>query len=115
MKKDCIFCKMSAGEISVEKIYENDNFFSVKDINPKVDGHSIVICKKHFETSLDIPSSLGLELIDCIKNTYIKLSKNLECEGFNLVGNNFEAAGQEIKHVHFHILPRRKGDGFKVI
>ncbi len=113
--KDCIFCKMSSGEIPVKKIYENDNFFSIKDIKPKIKGHSIVISKKHFSNALDMPFTLGGELMDCIKNTYGIISKELSSEGFNIVNNNFEAAGQEIKHVHFHVLPRKKSDGFKLL
>jgi histidine triad (HIT) family protein len=107
--EECVFCKISSGEISSDKIYENDNFFSISDANQKINGHSIVISKKHFETILDLPSSLGTELIDCIKNTSLKLIKEYKMEGFNVVQNNFESAGQVVKHIHFHILPRKKG------
>lgn len=109
---NCIFCKIAKKDILVERIYENDNFFSIVDANPIVKGHSLVISKKHFETILDIPSSLGLDLLDCIKKTSLKLMKG-DIDGFNLVNNNFEAAGQIIKHVHFHIIPRKKDDGMK--
>jgi histidine triad (HIT) family protein len=105
---------MSCGEIEIEKIYENDNFFSIKDIHPKTEGHCLIISKNHYDNSLDMPSSLGGELMDCIKNTYLKLNKDLKSEGFNIVNNNFSVAGQEIKHVHFHILPRKKDDGFRI-
>jgi histidine triad (HIT) family protein len=113
--KDCIFCKISDGEIPCETIYENDNFFSVPDANPKVDGHSLVISKKHFKTVLDMPVSLGQELLDCIKSTTIKLLNEKKSEGFNLISNNFETAGQVIHHVHFHILPRKADDGFHLL
>jgi histidine triad (HIT) family protein len=109
MKEDCIFCKMSNGEIPVDKIYENDNFFSIPDKNQQVEGHTLVISKKHYETVLDLPSTLGMELLDCIKKTSAKLINKHKSEGFNIVQNNFETAGQVVKHVHFHILPRRKG------
>lgn len=108
--EDCIFCKIARGEVESEKIYENDNFLSMPDANQVIDGHSLVIPKKHFETSLDMPASLGQELLDCIKKTSIKLMEKYEGEGFNIVNNNFESAGQVVKHVHFHILPRKKGD-----
>ncbi len=110
---DCIFCKIVRKEVLVERIYENDNFFSIIDANPIAKGHSLVISKKHFETVLDIPSSLGLDLLDCIKKTSLKLIKD-GAEGFNVVNNNFEAAGQVINHVHFHIIPRKKDDGMNV-
>ncbi len=110
MEENCIFCKIARGEISEKKIYENDNFFSISDANPVVKGHSLVISKKHFETMLDLPSSIGLELLDCIKKTSMKLLEEFDAEGFNVINNNFEVAQQAVKHVHFHILPRKKGD-----
>ena len=98
-------------EIPKDFIYENDNFCSFADVNPITEGHSQVISKKHFKTFLDMPDSLGSELLDCIKKTAMELMKKTNAEGFNVVNNNFEAAQQIVKHVHFHIIPRKKGDG----
>ncbi len=112
MEKDCIFCKIANGKIPAKRIYENDNFFSIKDVHPKTEGHCLVISKKHFENSLELPNTLGVELLDCIKKTTMSIFEESNAEGFNIINNNFEAGGQAIKHVHFHILPRRKGDGF---
>jgi len=114
MSSECIFCKISKGEINVPRIYENDNFFSIPDAHPKVKGHSLIISKRHFETILDMPSSLGQELLDCIKKTSAILMKKHNSEGFNVANNNFEASGQTVKHIHFHILPRKKGDNFSL-
>jgi len=108
--KECIFCKIAKGEIPSKRIYENDNFFSILDVNPRVNGHSLVISKKHFENILDMPSSLGPEFLDCIKHTAIKLIEENKFEGFNVLNNNFEVAGQIVKHFHFHIIPRKKND-----
>ena len=113
--KDCIFCKISGKEIPARKIYENSNWFSIPDKNPKTKGHSLAISKKHFETVLDLNSTLGQELIDCVKGTIMKLMKEEKFDGFNIVNNNFSAAGQIVKHAHFHIIPRRKGDGLRII
>lgn len=107
---DCIFCKIANGEIPADKIYENDCFFSIPDANQKIEGHSLVIPKKHFKTTLDIPDSLGQELLDCIKSTAVKVVEQEKAEGFNIVNNNLESAGQVVMHAHFHILPRKKGD-----
>lgn len=112
---ECIFCKIAKGEIKVQKIYENDNFFSVPDAHPRAEGHSLVISKRHFETILDLPSTLGTELLDCIKKTALKIIEKEKVSGFNLVLNNGEVAGQVVKHVHFHILPRKKGDNLRGI
>lgn len=112
---DCIFCKIASGEIKKDFIYENDNFVSFLDQNQDIKGHALIISKKHFETILDMPSSLGQEFLDCVKKTALKLIEETKAEGFNILNNNFESAGQIVKHVHFHILPRKKGDGFRVI
>jgi len=113
---DCIFCKIVGKEIKIDKIiYENDNFLSITDANPVIKGHSLVISKKHFETILDMPNSLGSELLDCIKKTAFKLMGEYGARGFNIMNNNFKSAGQVVKHVHFHIIPRKKGDGIRMI
>jgi len=113
MFDNCIFCKIAEGIIPSEKIYSNDNFFSVSDANPIVIGHSLVISKKHFKTMLDIPDSLGSELLDCIKKTVLKLKNKDNFEGFNILNNNFKVAGQLVPHFHMHILPRKNNDGFE--
>jgi len=112
---DCIFCKIASGKVSAEKIYENANFFSILDANPVVEGHSLVISKKHFENSLELPSSLGVELLDAIKNTVMKILEKYKVDGFNILNNNSKVAGQIINHVHFHIIPRKEGDGLKIL
>lgn len=111
---DCIFCRISKGEIPAERIYENLNFFSILDTNPKVKGHSLIISKKHFLNVLDLPSITGKDFLDCVKNTSIKLMKTHNASGFNLISNNFESAGQVVKHVHFHLIPRKEGDNFSL-
>ena len=113
--ENCVFCKIAKGEIPSEKIYEDDNFFSILDVNQKIKGHSLVISKKHFETLLDVPSTLGTEFIDCIKKTTFKLIDKYKLEGFNVVNNNFEAAGQAVKHFHAHVLPRKNGDNASIV
>jgi len=113
-KDECVFCKIAKGEIKCDFIYENDNFFSIYDANPKVDGHSLVISKKHFNTMLDLPTSLGEELIDCIKKTTLKLMKQFKSAGFQIEQNNFKAGEQVVKHFHLHILPRKEDDNLKL-
>ncbi len=110
MTKDCIFCKIANGEIPSEKIYENDNFFSIYDIHPALEGHTQVISKKHFPTMIDLPNTLGTELLDCIKNTTIELTKKYNAEGFNVVSNLNKSAGQIVPHFHIHIVPRKESD-----
>lgn len=113
MVEDCIFCKIVAGDISSDKILESENFIVVKDAFPKLEGHSLVISKKHYDSFLDMPSELYEELLETSKKATLKIIEGVGAEGFNLVTNNGKVAGQIISHVHWHILPRKKDDGFE--
>ncbi len=114
MTEDCIFCKIAQGKIPEELIYESDNFIAFPDANPNVKGHTLIIPRKHYVNMMDMPATLGRELMDAIKSVAdIKLKQG--AEGFNIIQNNFPAAGQVVMHAHIHLLPRKKGDGFKSI
>lgn len=113
-KDECIFCKIASGEIANEKIYENKSFFSIYDISPALEGHALIISKEHFPNTLELPDSLGNELIDAIKNTSEILTEKFNAEGFNVIGNINEIAGQIIHHFHFHLIPRKKEDNAKL-
>ena len=110
MNKDCIFCKIARGEIpSLEELDVRRNQL-LYDIEPSLEGHTIVISKKHFPTMLDLPNTLGTELLNAIKNTSMTLTKKYSAEGFNILSNINESAGQIIPHFHLHIFPRKKSD-----
>jgi histidine triad (HIT) family protein len=109
-KEDCVFCKIAKNEINSERIYENDSCFSILDQNQEIKGHALVISKHHSETILDTPTTLGPELIECIKETGIKIMKKYNATGFNVVQNNFKSSGQIVSHLHFHIIPRSEHD-----
>ena len=111
---NCVFCKIVNGIIKQDFIYENDNFVAFTDANPKVKGHTLIVPKKHFVNSMDLPSSLGSELIDSVKNVAHYHFKDKSVEGFNIIQNNFPTAGQVVMHAHYHFMPRRKGDGFRL-
>ena len=111
---DCIFCKIASKEIESEIVYENDNFLVFLDQNQEVPGHSLIVPKKHFVNTMDLPISLGTELLDAIKNTADKFLKEKDVEGFNILQNNFPVANQVVMHAHFHFFPRKKDDGAKI-
>ncbi len=113
--KDCIFCKIAKGEIPAEKVWEDKEFVAFPDANPKGEGHTLVMPKKHFKTLIDLDENTSKKYLNIIKKTGEILMKKYNAEGFNIVLNNGEAAGQVVKHVHFHILPRKKGDNKKGI
>ena len=108
--ENCIFCKIVAGEIPAERIWEDEEFMAFADIKPAGEGHTLVVPKKHFNTLMDLNESVSNKYIDAIKKTGEILMKKYNADGFNSVLNNGEAAGQIVHHVHFHILPRKKGD-----
>ena len=107
---DCVFCKIVKGEISCEKVLERDNFIVIKDVNPKVEGHLLVISNDHYENFVDLPSGLYDDLLKGVK----EVVEEMGFENFNLVVNNGKFSGQIIPHFHLHILPRSDGDGFSL-
>ncbi|MDP2926339.1 MAG: HIT family protein [Nanoarchaeota archaeon] len=115
MVEECIFCKIVEGKVPAQIVYNDDNFIGIFDVKPKAEGHSLIISKKHFRNLLDMPSSLGNEMIDGIKAVSLKLIKEGKAEGFNIIFNTEPAAGQAVFHVHCHIIPRKTGDGLKGI
>ncbi len=103
---DCIFCRIANGEIPSPLVFESRNFIVIKDIHPKAPGHSLVISKKHFATFIDLPRDLYREFLDTIKDATEKILASVGKRAFNLVMNNFHEAGQEVPHMHLHIIPR---------
>ena len=106
MKNDCVFCAIAAGEIPSFKVYEDDLVLAYLDINPFAKGHTLVIPKAHTEGLLDTPDETLAAVIARVKKVAAHLKEVLGCDGFNILQNNGEAAGQTVKHVHFHIVPR---------
>ncbi len=111
--KNCVFCKIASGEIKQEKFMESNSFFAIYDIQPHALGHSLIIPKKHFVTLLDIPNKMGNELLEFMKKVTSSLIDKKYGDGFNLLMNNLEVAGQKVMHAHIHIIPRKEGDGLR--
>jgi len=113
MKRDpgCIFCKIVAGEIPSLRIYEDDSVFAFLDIGPLADGHLLVIPKEHHERM----DSASPDLIAAVARTLPMLSKAVMSavgvDACNILLNVGRTAGQEVLHMHFHIIPRTSGDG----
>ncbi len=107
--KDCVFCKIVAGEIPAEKIRDEENFIIVDDIRPVSPGHCMIIPKKHYETVLDLPNTLGTELLMIAKKQAMRLIQEKKADGIKLVNNNYAPAGQVVKHFHMHVIPHLAG------
>lgn len=110
MKNDCVFCAIAAGEIPSFKVYEDDLVLAYLDIGPFSFGHTLVIPKTHSEGLLDTDDATLAAVVARVKTIAAHLKNALPCDGFNILQNNGEAAGQTVKHLHFHIVPRRAGD-----
>ena len=107
--ENCVFCKIIKGEIPSEKVYEDDEIFAFKDINPVAPIHILVIPKKHIETLLEVTEE-DSKLIAKKYMTINKIAKDLgiEKDGFRVVANCGRDSGQEVMHIHFHMLAGKK-------
>jgi histidine triad (HIT) family protein len=108
--EDCIFCKVLAGEIPSERVYEDDHTVAVMDINPWTRGHAVVIPRKHAENLFEIEDSELEHVAVAAKRLATKMRDTLGCDGVNLLQSNGRAAWQTIFHLHVHVIPRYDGD-----
>ena len=106
--KDCLFCKIVAGEIPSTKIYEDEFVYAFADIDPKAPFHAIIIPKEHISSADEINADNSF-LIGKVFEAVAKISKqeNLE-NGYRVVNNCGEDGGQTVKHIHFHVMSGRK-------
>lgn len=103
---NCIFCAIVAGEIPSFKVYEDDLVLAYLDINPFTKGHTLVIPKTHSANLLETDDETLAAVILRVKKIAAHLKEKLGADGFNILQNNGEAAGQTVHHLHFHIVPR---------
>lgn len=102
--EDCIFCKIAAGEIPSKKVYEDDRVLAFYDINPMAKVHILVIPKAHIDSVAEITEE-NAPLVAHIFTVIAKIAREQGLtEGFRVVSNCGPAAGQSVKHLHFHIL-----------
>ncbi len=109
--ESCLFCKIIAREILAEIIYEDNATLAVMDIHPRSSGHAFVIPKIHYVILAEVPDAEIGPLFVAVRNTVIKINAALHSDGFTIGINHGRAAGQEIDHLHIHIIPRWDGDG----
>lgn len=109
-EKDCIFCKIAAGEIPSATIYEDDLFRVILDLGPASKGHALILPKDHYRNLYEIDDEIAAKSIVLAKKIVKKMTKVLKCDGYNLVQNNEKAAGQTVFHFHMHLIPRYEGD-----
>jgi len=108
---DCLFCRMVDGQVPVTGIYEDQFVLAFLDIRPVSDGHTLVIPKQHFSRLDECPAELLGQVCSRLGKIAAAVVAAVNCDGYNLLCNNGRAAGQLVEHLHFHIIPRNKGDG----
>ena len=107
----CIFCKIAAREIPSEKVGENEGAFAFLDIRPLTKGHVLVVPKHHAERFGDMPVDSARAVMELAQEIVVRQTRRLGAAGVTIAVNDGRAAGQEVMHVHVHLVPRAEGDG----
>lgn len=107
---NCIFCKIAAGEIPSTTLYEDEDFRVILDLSPASKGHALILPKEHYRNLFDLDDALAAKALVLAKKMINRLKDALGCEGYNIVQNNEETAGQTVFHFHMHMIPRYKND-----
>ncbi|MHB9287322.1 HIT family protein [Halobacteriales archaeon Cl-PHB] len=111
MSEDCLFCQIVAGDIPSRTVYEDEHTFAFLDVNPLKKGHTLVIPKDHYETLEDLPVEAAGDLFEAVRTVTPAVEDAVGADATTVAVNNGEDAGQEIPHVHFHVIPRQPGSG----
>jgi histidine triad (HIT) family protein len=111
MNDDCIFCKIASHAISTHQIAETDKAIAFLDVHPRAKGHTLVIPKAHASTLLDLPDEDIVPVFALVKQVAGMLSRNLGVEGLTIGINHGKVSGQEVDHLHVHLVPRSRNDG----
>jgi histidine triad (HIT) family protein len=109
--QDCIFCRIASGQIPATKIYEDEVVVAFLDIGPISDGHTLVMPRQHFEKVHSCPPELLGQIWTRLGKIAGAVALAVGADGYNVLCNNGRAAGQVVDHLHFHIVPRKTGDG----
>lgn len=111
---DCIFCKIANGDIPSTTIHETEELRVILDISPASKGHALILPKEHFTDLYELKDEIASTVMITAKNIITKMTKILECDGYNIVQNNGSVAGQTVFHYHLHLIPRYKDDKLKL-
>ena len=115
MKDDCIFCKLANGVFPTNVIYEDDEFTVILDAAPATKGHALILPKEHYADIYELDENVAANAFKLAKKLAGSMTQKLNCDGFNIVQNNKEAAGQTVFHFHMHLIPRYKDDNQKIL
>ena len=107
----CIFCKLANKDIPTNIIYEDEKFTVIMDASPATKGHALILPKNHAANIYELPDKDAADIFVLAKKMAKKMTEILQCDGFNIVQNNGEVAGQTVFHFHMHLIPRYLNDG----
>ena len=114
MSETCVFCKILSGELESSIVAEDEHAVAFMDIAPFNAGHVLVVPRRHAVQLNDLREDEAANVFRLVHRVATALPKSgLRCEGYNLVQNNGSAAGQDVFHVHFHLIPRFRGDSVR--
>ena len=108
--ENCIFCKIANGEIPAATLYEDENFRVILDLGPASKGHALILPKSHAANIYELSDEMAAKAMILAKKMATAMTAALKCDGFNIVQNNGECAGQTVFHFHMHLIPRYEGD-----
>ena len=108
---NCIFCKLANGDIPTNTVYEDEDFRVILDAAPESKGHALILPKQHYANIYEIDEEVLGKAAKLAKKVITHETEVLGCDGYNLVQNNGEVAGQTVFHFHMHLIPRYKNDG----
>ncbi|MGE3182185.1 MAG: HIT family protein [Phycisphaerae bacterium] len=106
-----VFAKIVRGELPCYKVFENDSVLAFLDINPLADGHTLIIPKRAAATIDQLPDEVNAELGRCVGVVARRILRVTGAAAYNVLQNNGASAGQEVPYVHYHVIPRKPGDG----
>lgn len=107
----CIFCRIAADEAAARTVYRDDDTVAFLDANPLAPGHVLVVPEEHRERLEDLPGDLARNVFGAVHHLVEPLQDAVDADGTTVAVNNGPAAGQEVPHVHCHVVPRFDGDG----
>ena len=107
---DCIFCKIAGGDIPSATLYEDDDFRVILDLGPATKGHALILPKEHYANIYEIDEEVLAKASRLAKKIITHEKEILKCDGYNVVQNNGEVAGQTVFHYHMHLIPRYASD-----
>ena len=111
---NCIFCKLANGVFPTNSIYEDEKFNVILDVSPATKGHALILPKEHYKNLYELPDDMAADVMKLAKKLATEMTEKLGADGFNLVQNNNEVAGQTVFHFHMHLIPRYTDDGQKI-